>query len=506
MMGVRDGQQPLFSYNVNLAERVHKNHPLRKVDELIDFSFVRSKVEHTYGECGHKSEDPEVILKLMFLLFFDNVDSERELMRQLPYRLDYLWFLRLQLDDDVPDHSVLSKARARWGAEVFETLFVHTVAQCVDAGLVDGGKLHFDGSIIDANASNDSVVKGPPELIAALRSTYAREELKLDELELVKDGDDNDPGSKAGGGQVGQESPRKKPGGYQKKNDSLMSTTDPDAAIVSKRHLGPRPRYKNHRAVDDQCGVITAVQTTSGDVEENARLMDLIEASEQNTGAKVEVAVADAQYGTADNFRQCGERGIKSHMADLAATHKNKGRKRGIFAESDFSYDGESDTYTCPAGQTLTRRRHKKRRQAYEYTAGPKVCNACEIKALCTRSQYGRSVKRHEGHELIEEARAQSASPEAKRDRVRRKHVAEGSFADASNNHGFKRSRWRGRWRQELQDWLIASIQNVRILIARNPGPASKSSAKALAGGKAFNLAAKRFLRLPFGRMSEVFC
>ncbi len=375
-------------------------------------------------------------------------------------------------------------------------------------GLVDGSKLHFDGSIIDANASNDSVIKGPPELIAALRATYRREEDKFDELELVEemgdDGDD-DQGSQTGGDQGAPKSPRKKKTGYQKKNDSLLSTTDPDAAIVSKRHLGPRPRYKNHRAVDDQCGVITAVETTSGDVEENARLMALIAASEQNTGAKVEVAVADAQYGTTDNFRECGERGIKSHMADLAATHKNQGAKRGIFAESAFSYDHESDTYACPAGQTLTRRRHKKRRQAYEYAAGPKVCNACAIKTRCTRPKYGRSVKRHEGHELIEAARAESASLEAKRDRARRKHVAEGSFADASNNHGFKRSRWRGRWRQEIQDNLIAAIQNVRILIARDPGPTSTSIAKALAGAKAFDLVVNRILWPPFRHMREVF-
>ena len=66
--------------------------------------------------------------------------SERELMRMLPERLDYLWFLGYGLDDEVPDHSVLSKARTRWGREVFERLFVRTVEQCARAGLVAGGK------------------------------------------------------------------------------------------------------------------------------------------------------------------------------------------------------------------------------------------------------------------------------------------------------------------------------------------------------------------------------
>jgi len=79
--------------------------------------------------------DPEIILKLIFLLFWDNIRSERELMRMLPERLDYLWFLGYSLDDEIPDHSVLSKARKRWGAEVFESLFIRSIQQCMEADL-----------------------------------------------------------------------------------------------------------------------------------------------------------------------------------------------------------------------------------------------------------------------------------------------------------------------------------------------------------------------------------
>jgi len=98
---------------------------------------------------------------MMFLLFFDDIKSERELMEVIGERLDYLWFLDYGLDEKIPDHSVLCKARTRWGKEVFESLFVRTVAQCVEAGLADGSKLHVDASFIDANASKDSVIKDP---------------------------------------------------------------------------------------------------------------------------------------------------------------------------------------------------------------------------------------------------------------------------------------------------------------------------------------------------------
>ena len=168
MMGQQKSEAQLFNYAVNLEKRVRSNHPLRKVKAAIDFGFAREEVAHCYGKNGNESVAPEVILKMIFLLFFDEIKSERELMEVIGERLDYLWFLDYGLDENIPDHSVLSKARARWGREVFESLFVRTVAQCVEAGLVDGNKLHVDSSLVDADAAKESVIKGAPPLITAL--------------------------------------------------------------------------------------------------------------------------------------------------------------------------------------------------------------------------------------------------------------------------------------------------------------------------------------------------
>src|SRR6266496_6803593 len=108
MMGQRKSESELFNYAVNLEKRVRANHPLRQIKALIDLSFVREEVAHCYGTKGNESVDPEVILKMMFLLFFDDIASERELMEVIGERLDYLWFLDYGLDEKVPDHSVLS--------------------------------------------------------------------------------------------------------------------------------------------------------------------------------------------------------------------------------------------------------------------------------------------------------------------------------------------------------------------------------------------------------------
>src|SRR5437879_4645823 len=180
-MGGQKSEPQLFNYAVNLEKRVRANHPLRQIKAVIDFSFVREEVVRCYGRNGNESVPPEVILKMMFLLFFDDIKSERELMEVIGERLDYLWFLDYGLDEKVPDHSVLSKARVRWGRDVFESLFVRTVAQCVEAGLVDGSKLHVDDSLIAADAAKESVIKGAPQLIAALKRAYGATESKLEE-------------------------------------------------------------------------------------------------------------------------------------------------------------------------------------------------------------------------------------------------------------------------------------------------------------------------------------
>jgi len=439
MMGVHQPQSVLFSYQVNLERRVRPDHPLRQVAKAVDFSFVRAEVASLYGRNGNESVDPAILMKMMFLLFYDDVASERELMSVIPERLDYLWFLGYGLDDEIPNHSVLSKARRRWGKEVFERLFIRTIEQCVAAGLVSGDKLHVDSSLIAAHASKDSMVKSCPELIAAYAAAYGAAEKKL-----------NDPADRPC---------------YEPINDRMISTTDPDAGLASKGGLGSHPAYHHHRAIDDAHGVITAVETTSGSIAENKKLMDLVAQHEHNTRSEPKVVVADHKYGTSENYVACHQKGIVTHLGDVKA---KAGKVEGIFPENQFKYQAQDDTFVCPAAKTLKRRRYIKRQRVWEYAADKGVCTQCPLQTRCTRSKTGRTLSRHEHAQVLEQCRAQAHSLAAKRDRARRQYLLEGSFADAANNHGFKRSRWRRLWRQQIQDYLIAAIQNIRIMLSRS--------------------------------------
>ena len=428
---------PLFSVNVQLETRVRANHPLRKIKELVDFDFIYKEVEKTYGKNGNLSVPPPVIVKLMLLLILYNVRSERELMDTLPERLDWLWFLGYTLDSSIPDHSVLSKARTRWGEEAFRRFFEQVVSQCVEAGLVDGSKLFIDASLIDADASNNSVVN-TQSLTRYLKKGYEELERRLD---------DEEPDSK----------PR------SDVNKRYVSTTDPDASIVN--HGGkPNLYYKTHRTVDPAHEIITAVEVTHGAVNEAHRMLVLIEAHEANTATVVETVVADSMYGTIENFLALHERKLKGHIPLLKKTHENKGRKEGIFPEEAFTYDPSTDTFTCPAGKTMKKRTFHLHRQSTEYRAAKKECMACALQAQCTRSPSGRAVHRHSHKDALDTILAQAVTSSARRDLATRKHLMERSFARGTR-YGFDRARWRRLWRVSIQEYLTCAIQNIQVLI-----------------------------------------
>lgn len=260
-----------------------------------------------------------------------------------------------------------------------------------------------------------------------------------------------------------------------------MSPTDPDAAIVRKGSAPARPRYQNHRVLDDAHGVISALETTTGSIAEDHRLLPLLAQHQSNTGTPVRTAVADHKYGTVANFVACQHQGITTHLGEMRAK-QHHARSQGIYPDTAFVHDPRTNTVRCPAGQLMKPRRLHPSKRTWEYQLPKVVCAACALRPQCTRSlTYGRRIHRHEHQELLEEARRQAHSAAARRDRRRRQHLAEGSFADAANNHGFKRARWRRLWRVQIQDWLIAGIQNLKILLKNSLRPVATEAARSRA-------------------------
>jgi transposase len=455
MMGVQDPEQDkLFYSQFSLEKRVRQNHPLRKVDLMIDFDFVYAEVKHLYGLNGNVSVPPPIILKLMFLLIVYNVSSERELMATLPERLDWLWFLGFDLDSEIPNHSVLSKARKRWGMDVFSSFFERIVWQCVEAGLVDGSKIFVDSSLVEADASLDSTID-LHSLKGRLKADYLKLEERLTEVKAPR-------GVRARG---------------RKLNNRLMSTTDPDASIV--RHGGQKLAYAVHRSVDESHEVITSTRTSAGDVNEAHLLGDLLDDHHKNTGRETEVVVADKKYGTIENFMICHDRGVEAHMKSMTSTTEAHRTAGGRFGPNDFTYDADNDEYICPAGNRLTHDGLNHKWQTHRYRAKGSVCLDCTMRQQCTNSRGGRMLNRYVRQRELDCQLEISRSRVSRKNIAKRQHLMERSFAHGKR-YGYKRARWRGLWRVRIQQLMISAVQNIQILLKKGHFPSGIPAAAAV--------------------------
>src|SRR5215211_2998546 len=143
---------------VSLEELVPANHFYRHLEAQLDLSFVRDWARELYAERGRPSVDPVVFFKLQLVMFFEGIRSERKLIETASLNLAHRWYLGYALDEELPDHSSLTRIRQRLGVATFERFFERIVDLGQEAGLVWGRELYVDATKVAANANVDSLV------------------------------------------------------------------------------------------------------------------------------------------------------------------------------------------------------------------------------------------------------------------------------------------------------------------------------------------------------------
>lgn len=274
MMGRKTAQPELY-VSFSLDDAVPRHHILRKIAACVDFEFVRSLTAAYYSWTGQPSVDPVVIFKLHLLGYLFNIRSERQLCEEAGLNLAWRWFLGYELSDPLPDHSVLTKARRRFGAAVYMQFFQRVVQICRERGLIQGRRLYVDSTLIDADAA-----LGSPRSRRLLAQLPGKPERYLARLELEAD--------------EGRSRPDRKRREHLVSEDAC-SRTDPDAALISRR-AGKRARlvHKVHVAVDGgQNRIVTAVSAVPATHGDGQGLPAILDHHHLNTGGPPEEVVAD---------------------------------------------------------------------------------------------------------------------------------------------------------------------------------------------------------------------
>jgi transposase len=464
---------------VSLEQLVPADHFYRHLEAKLDLDFARGGARELCADRSRPSTDPVIFFKLQLVMFFEDIRSERQLIETASLNLAHRWYLGYVLDENLPDHSSLTRIRQRLGVDLFQRFFEQVVDLCQEIGLVWGRELYFDATKVEANAGIPSLMPrfyydAKTHLAGLFASKVAKEDEEPATVEDVPDGivrlpTEIDAESVATGDgppwRLLEESRldpnRSSRGGYRRTSDFRVSPTDPDASPMwdwGAIRLGYHDRY----VVDGgKRRIILAALVTSADVMESQALRDLLWRVCFRRKIWPHQVTGDAKYGTIENIVAIEDAGIRAYVPLTDFAHRTS-----FYGQDDFIFDPERDQYRCPQGHPRRRYSTKRTEGVVAYRGAAATCNACPVKAKCTTSDHGRKVQRSLYIDYLEKVRGYLAS-EAYKKAIRKRQVwVEPLFAEAKAWHGLRRLRLRGLLNANIQGLQIAAGQNLKRFLA----------------------------------------
>src|SRR5215472_3763558 len=450
MMGTKGGDQNRLFYSFDLDKHIPADHLLRGIDQFLDFSQLRQRLEPFYSHTGRPSIDPELMIRMLLVGYCFGIRSERRLCEEVHLNLAYRWFCRLGLEDEVPDHSSFSKNRhGRFReSDLFRQLFEDVVRRCMAEGLVRGEGFAVDASIVQADANRRRGVPSEQPIDwsdPGLGSRAVQEYLE----KLEQDG------------QIGA-SPKN------------ISLTDPAARWTAAPGCPAYFAYSTNYLVDVHAGVIVDVEATAAHrIEETEATKAMIERVEDRLGIKPSRLIADTAYGTAPMLDWLvNDKQIEPHIPVWDKTE----REDGTCSRNDFTWDERADEYRCPGNKPLRRewrafskpRTHITKAETIIYRARESDCANCPLKSRCCPNVRFRKIARSLYEAARDLTRALGKTAEYRQSRKDRKKV-EVLFAHMKRILRVNRLRLRGRTGARDEFLLTAIAQNLRRLALRFP-------------------------------------
>ena len=426
---------------VTLDQLVPADHLLRKIDRVIDFSFIHDLTAPLYcPDNGRAPLDPTLMFKALFIGYLFCVRSERQLVREIEVNVAYRWFLRLKLTDKVFDASTLSQNRRRRydDTSVSQAIFDRIVEQAMRAGLVDGTVLYTDSTHLKANANK---TRFDLEVVAKSRADY------WEALDAAIDGE------RAAHGQKRLKEKERRP----PEKETKVSRTDPDSGYMVREGKPKGFFYLDHRTVDAAHAIITDTHTTAI-VHDSTVYLSRLDRQVQRFGFDVGAVGLDAGYATAGIAKGLEDRAIRG----VTGYRRPRPPKPGMMAPSSFIHEPAADGYRCPQGQVLAYATTD--RNGYRhYKSDPAICRDCPLLASCTNNANAqRTIIRHVWADAKERTDANRLTAWGKAIYRRRKETVERSFADAKQLHGHRYARFRSLTKVACQCLLAAAAQNVK--------------------------------------------
>ena len=441
MMGQAVGQQDRLFYEFNLDERVPATHLLRRIDAVLDLSWLRGELKPYYSHTGCPSIDPELMIRMLLVGYCYSVRSERRLCQEVELNLAYRWFCRLGLEDKIPNHSTFSVNRhGRFrDADVLRQVFESVVCQCMEAGLVGGEGFAVDASVIEANASRFQRVDGSE--IDWSEEQLARHAIQEYVAALESENSPLNPD----------------------KLPKALSPSDPAAAWTTRGRNKVMFGYSLNYLIDMEGTVIVDVEATPTRISKEVDAAEtMVQRTEERFALKPERIAGDVAYGTGEMLGWLVAHDIDPH---IPVWDRSEVAAKGKFARGDFSYDKERDLYVCPGGKELKTSGTVHDGTTIKYIAKRSDCRQCPLKPQCTTGRE-RRVSTDVNQEARDYTQALMETDAYRQSNIDRKQI-ERLFGEAKSQLSMTRLRLRGLSGARDEFLLTATVQNLKRLVER---------------------------------------
>ncbi len=276
-------------------------------------SYVEDLCAPLYGEGGRPSIPPGVYFRMLFIGYFEGIDSQRGIAWRCSDSLSLRSFLGLKPTESTPDHSSLTIIRQRLPKELIEQVFSFVLKIAFEKKLLKGKALGIDATTLEANAAMKSIVRRDggatwKEYLTKLAKEAGIEEPTDDQLRQFD----------------------RKRKGKKTSNDDWQSPSDPDARITKMKDGTTGLAYKAEHAVDLDTDIVVAADVKPADAADGETVKDTVIDAQVNLNdatkleCNIAEVVADKGYHKAETLVWLGDRDIRTYVAPRQDKRKRR--------------------------------------------------------------------------------------------------------------------------------------------------------------------------------------
>jgi transposase len=455
----------------DLETQIEKDNEIRFIDAFVDKLDlkklgIQSLTQSEKKKAGRASFEDALFLKLYLYAYLNGLRSSRKLEKEAQRNIELQWLL----NGLCPNYHSIADFR-KINAVALKSLFKLFVLFLKEAGLIGGNVIAVDGTKIRGNNSkkNNYNQKKIDRHLAYIEEKTKQYLAQLDKADREEDQsqsiavtDVEEKLEKLKTHKIKYEQLAKQ---IEESKEQQVSTTDADARALLVRGVVVEVGYNVQAAVDAKHSLVVATHTINRN-DKNA-LYDISSEAKENIAAEALTVLADKGYHTGKELQSCQNADINTIVARQEIVNSNEKGTQPEYLIQHFKYNQETDTYTCPQGETLhtTGKLHTKKRSediSYQFKKyRTSACNNCAVKHLCTGRHDGRrEIERSEYAEAVERNKYNyESNPQLYR---RRQEINEHIFGTIKRQWNLYYTNLRGLEKVNGELALIMTVYNMK--------------------------------------------